>query len=206
MIALEADLGTILGPFWAPKSLQNRSKIGSETSQNSCSFLIAILDLQKSIFRQHDPNLAPKWPPNGLPKTSFLEVFGSPRGTWNAPKYQQQLHSSFEPILDRFWADFGPIWDRFWTDFGPILDRFGADFERCLDRFLDDVSSICCLLYVVCCVLSVVCYLWFVVGCLLFFWCPLLLCYLLLVVFYCLLIAVCCLSCSFVFCSLAVCC
>jgi len=37
----------------------------------------------------------------------FLEVFGSPEGTWNSPRLQQQLHSSFEPILDRFWLDFG---------------------------------------------------------------------------------------------------
>ena len=139
-------------------------------------------------------NMTPTWLPNGSPKTSFLEVFGSPRGTWNTPRSQQQLHSSFEPI-----------WDRFWTDLGPNLDRFGDDFERFLDRFLDDVSSIRCL-YIVCCLLSVVCCLRLVVGCLLFIWCPLLLCYLLFVVFYCLLLAVCCLICRLFFCSLVVCC
>ena len=150
MIALETDLGTILAPFWTPKSLQNRSKIGSEPSQNPCSFLNAIQDLQKPFFRptspQHDPNLGPKW-------TRFLGPGAPLWGTWKTPRPQQQLHTNFEPILDRFW-----------TDLGSILNDFLTEF-RCFFKNL--LFVVCSLLFVACGLLLVVCCL-FGVCCLLF--------------------------------------
>ena len=111
MIALETDLWPILALFWSPKSSQNRTQNGSERYQNSLSFLIALQDLQKSIFwptwPQHGPNLAPTWPPR------WAQVGSKMASEPNQKRYRKRRWS-----LNWFWTDFGPIWNRFWTDFG----------------------------------------------------------------------------------------
>ena len=102
-------------------------------------------------------NMTPTWLQNGPQMGSEKLVFWRSLGAQEGPGTPQGPNNSFIPVLNRFG-----------TDFGPNLDRFGDDFERFLDRFLDDVSSIYCLLYVVCCLLSVVCCLrlvgWLVVA------------------------------------------
>ena len=78
-------------------------------------------------------------------------------GVQEGPGTPQGPNNSFIPVLNRFWIDLG-----------PNLDRFGVDFGQLLDRILDDVSNICCLLFVVCCLLFVVCCLLLAVCCWLF--------------------------------------
>ena len=117
MIALETDLGAIWVPFWIPKSSPNRSKIGSEPSQNSCSFLNAIQYLQKSIFGptwpQLDPREAAKRPPRAGPKRSENDSKTVQNRCWQRGRFRS-----------RSWTDFGPIWDRFWTIWEPYFDHF----------------------------------------------------------------------------------
>ena len=118
-------LRLILERFWLHFGSQNRPQIDPKSVlkrlKTHVRFWTPSRTSKNQFFDQHDPNLAPKWPPNGLPKPNFLALFGSPRGTWNTPRPQQQRHSSFEPILDRFWIDFGSILGSFAWIFGWVF-------------------------------------------------------------------------------------
>ena len=166
MIALETDSGPILGQFWIPKSLQNRPKIGSERYPASCSFLNAIQDLQKSIFRPTWPQLGSKMAPKWAPKNYFFRGFWEPRRDLERPK--APTTASFQ-----FWTDFGPILDgfrgRFWMVLGYIFEWFFKYllFVICPLLFIawDLLLVVCCLFGVLCC-FAICCWLFFIVCCL----------------------------------------
>ena len=109
------DLGSILGPFWVPKSMpasEMVSKIEQKSSKSGGGH----------------------WPDRGLGATI------GPRIAFGCPKW---ILYARDPIRDPFWhyfgSDFGilgpfldgfsplgPPWARFWTPGGPFWNYLGA--------------------------------------------------------------------------------
>ena len=98
---------------------QNRTQNGSERYQNSLSFLIALQDLQKSIFGptwpQDGSKMAPRWPQDGSKMASW-RVLG-PLGGQDGPKMEPR---GFQGRKTQFVSPcWGPSWD-------PIFDIFST--------------------------------------------------------------------------------
>ena len=121
MIALGTDSGSILAPFWNPKTDQigpkRVPKSIKKVIEKHVEFGIDFL----TIFNQF---WLPTWGAQGGPTKQGFGVKSAPGATLGPKWHPGPIQARFLVDLDRFLVDLGSILGRFWVDFGVDVGRF----------------------------------------------------------------------------------
>ena len=107
------DFWSILGPSWAPKSIQNRSKIDEKVNQKYDAIGDGFWMALGSIF---DRFWDPSWLPKSIKNGSKSHSKSIPNCIWFLIHFFIDLGS----ILDRFWE---PRWPQNRSKIDPTIDQ-----------------------------------------------------------------------------------
>ena len=121
MIALGTDSGSILAPFWNPKTDQIGPKRVSKSINKNDRKTCCVWD---RFFNDFWTILAPNLGGPGGPTNQGFGVKSAPGATLGPKWHPGPIQARFLIDLDRFLIDLGSILERFWVDFGVDVGRF----------------------------------------------------------------------------------